>query len=95
VRLGTMNAGDNTPTYGHSGDEAQDGQIRPIPVPGQGGASVPAERKGGRMAGLMAISSTLALIAFMIIGFVFDGWAWGWVVFLMPGLLKSWQAAQN
>ena len=41
---------------------------------------------------LLAISGTLALIAYMLIGFLLDGWAWGWVVFLIPGAIRAWQA---
>ena len=41
---------------------------------------------------LLAISGTLALIAYMLIGFLLEGWAWGWVVFLIPGAIRAWQA---
>lgn len=38
---------------------------------------------------LMAGSSGIALVAFFILGFGFNGWAWAWLVFLVPGIIAS------
>lgn len=39
---------------------------------------------------LMATSGSLAVIVFFVLGFVFDAWAWAWVVFLVPGVVTIW-----
>lgn len=39
---------------------------------------------------LLASSGTLAVIAFFILGFIFNAWAWAWVVFLVPGVVAIW-----
>ncbi len=41
---------------------------------------------------LFAISGTLAVPVFLFVGFVFHAWAWAWVVFLVPGMVRTWQA---
>lgn len=41
---------------------------------------------------LLAISGSLALIVFIVLGVVFHAWAWAWVVFLIPGAIRAWQA---
>lgn len=95
-----MSAGEETPTYGQAGGP-QDGQIKPIPVPSaptaarsDAEAMALAKREARRRSlnGVLAISGTLALAAFMVIGMVFNGWAWGWIVFLIPGMLRTYLA---
>lgn len=97
-----MNAGDSDATYGSTGGP-QDGQFKPIPVEGgspSGALAQPAktefearrEARRKQMNGLLAISGGLATIAFLIIGFVFSGWAWAWIVFMIPGLLRTYLA---
>lgn len=60
-------------------------------------------QRGGRHSGgmnkasgeskkLVALSGTIALIAFVLLGALFDGWGWAWVVFLVPGVIRVWQA---
>ncbi|MCA0178312.1 MAG: hypothetical protein LCH77_01675 [Actinobacteria bacterium] len=92
-----MTAGDDTPTYGQS-TGPQDGQIRPIPVPAtprdqlsEAERVLLAKREARRksMNGMLAMSGGLATVIFLIIGFVFNGWAWGWIVFLIPGLMRT------
>lgn len=39
---------------------------------------------------LLAVSGTLALITFFVLGFAFHAWEIAWVVFLVPGLLHRW-----
>ena len=39
---------------------------------------------------LLAVSGTLALITFFVLGFAFHAWEIAWVVFLVPGLLRRW-----
>lgn len=41
---------------------------------------------------LLAISGGLATIIFLVLGFVFHAWAWAWLVFLVPGLVRTWQS---
>lgn len=43
---------------------------------------------------LLAISGSLALITFFVLGFAFDAWAVAWVVFLVPGLLRRWVSVE-
>ncbi|WP_344084123.1 hypothetical protein [Nostocoides veronense] len=92
-----MAAGDTTPKYGES-QGPQDGQIRPIPVPAtprdqlsEAERLMLAKREARRknINGMLAMSSGLATVLFLIIGFVFDGWVWGWIVFLIPGLVRT------
>lgn len=61
----------------------------PVAQP-QGQAPPPAPYSGrSSMADrLMVGSGTLALIAFVLCGFLLNGWAWAWVFFLVPGLLR-------
>lgn len=99
-----MTTGNDRPAYGNSGGP-QDGEIQPIPVPqpaapapGRPGATEPLSRREIRRKqanGLLAISGGLATVAFLILGFVFHGWAWGWVVFLIPGLVRGYLAASE
>lgn len=42
---------------------------------------------------LLAISGTLTLIVFLVLGLAFGAWAWAWVVFLIPGAIGAWQGA--
>lgn len=39
---------------------------------------------------LLAVSGTLALITFFVLGFAFHAWEIAWVAFLVPGLLRRW-----
>ncbi|MEI2778173.1 MAG: hypothetical protein V9G19_19845 [Tetrasphaera sp.] len=50
--------------------------------------TAPTRNIGG---GLIAASGTLALIAFVFCGVVFDGWAWAWVFFLVPAAIRAFQ----
>lgn len=43
----------------------------------------------------LAISGGLATVVFLIIGFALDGWAWGWIVFLIPGLVRGYYGIQG
>ncbi len=38
---------------------------------------------------LWAVSGTSAVVIYMIIGFAFDGWGWGWIVFLIGPILAT------
>ena len=42
--------------------------------------------------GIAAMSGGLATIAFFIIGFALHGWAWGWIVFLIPPMIHRYLA---
>lgn len=53
------------------------------PVPYSGGQSPPVSR-------LVAMSGSLALLAFLACGFLLRGWAWAWIFFLVPGLVRAW-----
>lgn len=44
---------------------------------------------------LAAVSGPLALIAFFICGFAFQGWAWAWIFFLVPGVFHAWAWSGN
>ncbi len=37
----------------------------------------------------MAIAGPVSLILFFVCGFVFHGWAWSWLFFLLPGLIGT------
>ncbi|CCH78411.1 exported hypothetical protein [Nostocoides japonicum T1-X7] len=39
---------------------------------------------------LMAVSGSLSVVVFLLLGFVFHAWAWAWLVFLVPGLVWKW-----
>lgn len=73
------------------------GMPGPVDAPGPAAASAaPAPYAGDRppaTARLTAMSGTLALIAFLLCGFVLRGWAWAWVFFLVPGLVHTWNGA--
>lgn len=49
-------------------------------------------KASGESKKLVALSGTIALIAFVLLGALFDGWGWAWVVFLVPGVIRVWQA---
>lgn len=58
-------------------------------VPASGpGSPAPVAHPRGREFGerLMAVSGSLALVAFFVLGFAFHAWAWAWVVFVLPGI---------
>lgn len=38
---------------------------------------------------LAVISSAFSVIIFLVCGFAFDGWAWAWIAFLIPGAFAS------
>ncbi|MBK7720754.1 MAG: DUF1707 domain-containing protein [Austwickia sp.] len=42
-----------------------------------------------RVQRLLAISGGLSLVLFFAIGFGLHGWAWAWIVFLIPGLVRG------
>ena len=41
------------------------------------------------------MSGPLALIAFFICGFAFQGWAWAWIFFLVPGVFYAWSGQER
>lgn len=43
---------------------------------------------------LLAISGTLALIIFFVLGFAFGAWGIAWIVFLIPGMVRAWMAVE-
>ncbi len=104
VHTEAMTTGNDRPGYGNTSGP-QDGDIQPIPVPQQPvpSQSPPAsaetltrrEIRRKQANGLLAISGGLATVIFLFIGFVFHGWAWGWIVFLIPGLLRGYLAASE
>lgn len=65
------------PSYGHPDRIAQ------TPAP-----AAPARRQfdTGR---LLTIVGPVSLILFFVCGFVFGGWAWSWLFFLLPGLVAA------
>lgn len=98
-----MSAGDDNAAYGRSSGP-QDGQFRPIPVEGAPGAvAQPArtevdarrEARRKRMNGLLAASSGLATVVFLVLGFTMGAWYWAWIVFLIPGILRTYLAASE
>lgn len=99
-----MNAGDSDATYGRS-NGPQDGQFRSIPteaVPGgavgqPGRTEIDARREARRkrMNGLLAASGGLATVVFLVLGFTMGAWYWAWVVFLLPGILRTYLGASE
>ncbi len=94
---------DSTERYGSTSgpQDGQPGEIRPIsvppvpaPVPSGPAQQNPARRPGDQLlaARVMAVSGGVALLLFFVCGFVFGGWAWAWLFFLVPGLLRTWFA---
>ena len=66
----------------------------PAPAP----ASVPAERGSAPTdlwQRLSAATAALSTGLFLLCGFAFDGWAWAWVVFLLPGALAAMSTRDN
>lgn len=63
----------------------------PAHTPARRAASAPARAETGVSAWdrLAAGSSGLALIVFFVCGFAFGGWAWAWIVFLVPGVFAA------
>ncbi|MEI2765252.1 MAG: DUF1707 domain-containing protein [Dermatophilaceae bacterium] len=65
-----------------------------MPRPSDAGpAPAPAPYAGGQsatMSRLVAMSGSLALLAFLACGFLLRGWAWAWIFFLVPGLVRAW-----
>ena len=59
----------------------------PPPVPAPPAAATPAPTNLQR---LEAVAGTLGFALFMICGFLFHGWAWSWLFFLLPGVLYTW-----
>lgn len=53
------------------------------------------EARRKQMNGLLAISSGLATIVFFILGFTMGAWYWAWIVFLIPGLLRTYLTASE
>ena len=95
-----MSEGNDTPTYGQTSGP-QDGQIKPIPVPAtprdqlsevERVALAKREARRKNLNGILAMSGGLATVAFLIIGFAFSGWYYAWIVFLIPGLLRTYLA---
>ena len=43
---------------------------------------------------LLAISGSLALIVFLVLGFAFHAWPIAWVAFLVPGMIRTWMAVE-
>jgi hypothetical protein len=37
-----------------------------------------------------AVTGSLSVVIFLVLGLVFHAWAWAWVVFLVPGALGGW-----
>lgn len=44
---------------------------------------------------MLAISGGLSTVAFLFIGFVLHGWAWGWIVFMIPGLVRGYYGIEG
>lgn len=44
---------------------------------------------------LEAISKPLAVVIFLVCGFALRGWAWAWIVFLVPGILHAWNRPER
>lgn len=44
---------------------------------------------------LAKITSAFSLIIFFVCGFAFDGWAWSWIAFLIPGAFASLSKAND
>lgn len=89
--------GDNaSEQYGSTSgpQDGQPGEIRPIPVPQVPAPHSPPRSSGNQLlaARLMAVSGGVALCLFFICGFLFGGWAWAWIFFLVPGLMRTWFA---
>lgn len=42
-----------------------------------------------------AVAGSLALVVFFVCGFALDGWAWAWIVFLLPGALAGMSARRD
>ena len=39
---------------------------------------------------VLAVSGSVATLLFLACGMAFDGWAWAWVFFLVPGIVATW-----
>ncbi len=59
----------------------------PAPVPSSPPPAIPVSKR------LAAVSGPLSLILFFVCGFAFNGWAWAWIVFLLPGVVFAWARA--
>lgn len=51
------------------------------------------ENSGTFTTKLLAISGTIALVVYILLGSLFGAWAWAWIVFLVPGAIRLWQGA--
>lgn len=54
----------------------------------------PASRTAAAMR-WVSIAGPLATILFFVCGFAFDGWAWSWLFFLVPGVLGIWMYSDD
>lgn len=42
------------------------------------------------MSKVMVASGMVAVIAYFALGYLLDAWAWAWIVFLVPGIVRVW-----
>ncbi|WP_048555373.1 hypothetical protein [Nostocoides japonicum] len=71
-------------------ETSQPARTPPTPAPSPGDPSTGAGRVPTVGERLMAVSGSLSVVVFLLLGFVFHAWAWAWLVFLVPGLVWKW-----
>lgn len=50
----------------------------------------PAATRGGDLAGrIWAVSGSIAVVVYLVLGFVFHAWAWSWIVFLIVPIVST------
>lgn len=60
-----------------------------LPAAAPAVVKAPPPRRDSGLERLVAASGGLALIAFFVCGFALHGWAWSWIFFLVPGVLRT------
>lgn len=69
-----------------------------FPASGPSAAAPPDQVSSKRTAAAarwVAVGGPIAFILFMVFGLAFDGWAWSWLFFLVPGVLGIWMYSDD
>ncbi len=66
------------------------------PAPGPDGSGQAPTSTGMSQADrLLAVSGSIATIVFLVLGIAFGAWAWAWIVFLIPGVVRQYYGADE